>query len=128
MKKIKNLLLEVIQTGAPVYNKQTLEIDSSGLVVQKLYPLVYFGQEKVYEYNVAKHDIEQFLDGIDYTKWVVYRKNKPIKWSCKIIFEDDTSIVDSGYRNDLPDENFVNFDSALLSLIPFIEKPWLFTV
>lgn len=129
MKTIEYLKLEVMQPGMPTCDKQTLELFSTGLVKQTLAPMVYFGQAKVYDYTVEEKDIKDFLSTIDINTWKVNKQKNSLNtsWTCFIKYSDNTSIKDSGYRTLNMGEGYTEFDDQLLEMIPFIERPWLFS-
>ena len=129
MKVIEYLKLEVIQPGTPNCDKQTLEIFDVGIIKQTLSPMVYFGQAKVYEYEIDEKDIKEFLATIDISSWKINKQSNSLNtsFSCYIKFSDDSFIKDNGYRTLNMGEGYVSFDDKLLEMVPFIEQPWLFT-
>ncbi|MBK5201565.1 MAG: hypothetical protein JJE21_08555 [Spirochaetaceae bacterium] len=129
MKIIDYFKLEVVQPGMPTCDKQTLEIFNEGLVKQTLAPMVYFGQAKVYEYEIDKNDIRDFLASIDVNSWKVNKQTNSLNttFSCYIKYSDNSIIKDNGYRTPKMGDGYVDFDDRLLEMVPFIEKPWLFT-
>lgn len=129
MKKVEYIKLEVVQRGLPSCDKQSLEILDTGHVVQTLYPMVYFGQPKVYQYDIDSSDAKEFLATIDPQSWQVHKRKNRLNVGiyCIIRYSDGTSVEDRFFRTDAMGESFTQFDAALLEMVPFIEKPWLFT-
>lgn len=129
MKTIEYLKLEVTQHGMPFYNKQTIEISCNGEIQQILSPMVYLGQAKTYKYTIDKTDINEFLNTIDISTWKVIKKRNSLNaaWSCFIKYSDGSTISDYGNRTLEMGKPYQDFDSKLLELVPFIERPWLFT-
>lgn len=129
MKRIEYIKLEVIQPGMPECDKQTIEINNEGLIRQTISPMVYFGQAKVYEYAIDKTDIQEFLNSINVDSWKINKRENSLNttFSCYIRFDDNTYIKDTGYRCLNMEKEYIEFDTRLLEMVPFIEKPWLFT-
>ncbi len=129
MKTIEYFKLEVTQLGMPLYNKQTIEINSNGEIQQTLSPMVYLGQARIYNYTIAEADIKEFLSTIDISSWTVIKKKNSLNtsWSCFVKYSDGITISDNGYRALEMSQVYQDFDSKLLEMVPFIERPWLFT-
>lgn len=92
--------------------------------------MVYLGQRKIYEYCIEEEDMNKFLASLDFDNINVNRQKTsyPITWKCLVEFEDGSKTEDHGYRLKNMDKGFEKFDLNLLELVPFIEKPWLFTI
>lgn len=129
MKTIEYFKLEVTQLGMPLYNKQTIEINSNGDIQQILYPMIYLGQARIYNYKIAEVDIKEFLSTIDISSWQVIKNRNSLNttWSCFVKYSDGSTISDNGFRTLEMSQGYHDFDSKLLEMVPFIEKPWLFT-
>jgi hypothetical protein len=129
MKTIEYLKLEVAQQGMPLFNKQSIELNSNGEIQQTLFPMVYLGQARIYNYTIDQADIKEFLATIDVSKWKVTKKSNSLNtsWSCFVKYSDGTTISDNGYRTSNMGQEYQDFDSKLLDMVPFIERPWLFT-
>jgi hypothetical protein len=129
MKTIEYFKLEVTQLGMPLYNKQTIEINSNGEIQQILFPMVYLGQARIYNYTIDESDIKEFLSTIDISSWQVNKKRNSLNttWTCFVKYSDGSTISDNGCRTSDMIQGFQDFDSKLLEMVPFIEIPWLFT-
>ncbi len=129
MRKIKQLILEVQRNGLPQYVKQSIEISSNGVINHCLYPMVYLGQMKKYEFKIEDKAVETFFSSIDFDNWkdVNNHYSNSYSYSLKLFYDDNTVSLKSGYINSKMPEQFHTFDDKLLDLVFFIEKPWLFT-
>lgn len=130
MKNIKRIMLEVNKSGVSQYVKQSIEISDEGYIKQALYPMVYLGQVRVYDYKVEKKDIDKFLSSLDFKSWEVSKNPSSTRFSfsCKVLYSDGELLDLSGYIHNKMPKEYSDFDDSLLELIKFIEKPWLFTV
>ena len=130
MKQITSIVLAVTKNGAPLYQSQRLSISRDGIVEQTLTPMVYLGSAKTYEFEIQEEDAAEFLDSINPDNFVINQSAKLFSssfWSLDIYYDDDSVISKSGSLVDLKDENLIMFDNDILNLIPFTEKPYLFT-
>lgn len=130
MKQITSIVLAVTKNGAPLYQSQRLSISRDGIVEQTLTPMVYLGSVKTYEFEIQEEDVAEFLDSINPDNFVINQSSKLFSssfWSFDIYYDDDSVISKSGSFVDLKDETLIKFDNDILNLIPFTEKPYLFT-
>jgi len=130
MKKIKKLLLEVQKPGMPQYVKQSIEISDKGFIKQILYPMVYLGQMKIYDYSVDIDDIERFFSTLDFDNWNISKtpSSTSFSFNLNVLYEDNEYKEIFGYIFPEMPEEYQNFDEKLLELVLFIERPWLFTI
>ncbi len=130
MKKVKNLVLDIQRNGMPKYVKQSIEISSNGYINHCLYPMVYLGQMKKYEFKLEETEVEEFFSNFDFSTWKEIKAHyiNTHSYTLKVIYDDGSVIVKNGYINTNMPECYSIFDEKLLDLVIFVERPWLFTL
>lgn len=130
MKQVVKINLEIQRNGMPQYVKQVIEISAEGYVKHFLYPMVYLGTMKTYEFELDSKDINEFFNSVDVLSIPEVKEHytNSYSYSLKIFFDDNSVKVNNGYINLKMPEIFHIFDEKLLEMVIFIEKPWLFTI
>lgn len=130
MKTISKIILEVQKPGMPQYVKQSIEISEEGVIRQKLYPMVFLGQMKIYDYSIDKDDVEKFFNDLDFSKWQISKQpsSSNFSFNLKVIYLNNEVTEFFGYIHPQMPKEYRDFDEKLLELVLFIERPWLFTI
>ena len=130
MKKVNEIILDIQKNGMPQYVKQSIEIFIDGHVNHCLYPMVYLGEMKKYEFEISTEAIEEFFNEFDFSAWTEIDKHTSdsASYILKVFYDDQSVVVKKGYINSQMPKEYVQFDEKLLDLIYFIEKPWSFSV
>ncbi len=94
-----------------------LRFHQKGYLKQCLYPMVYLGQMKVYEYSIEKKDVEAFFATLDFNKWKVDKTKSSLNISFNLVvfYEDNEVVKDFGFINQKMPKEYYEFEKIYLN-------------